>query len=91
VETSLRYWQEMFELIAEIQRRLFTLIAEEAQALPGAREAQAAMALMPDLGGMRKVVEAMQAMVSSSGNAFEGMQRAMAAFTPHAQGRASER
>lgn len=80
VETSLRYWQEMFELITEIQRRLFMLINEQAQVLPGAREAQAALALMPDLAGMQKVVQAMQAMVSSGGNAFEGVQRAMAAF-----------
>jgi phasin family protein len=82
METSLRYWQEMFELITEIQRRLFTLINEQAQALPGAREAQAALALMPDLGGMQKVIQAMQAMVGSGGNAFEGVQRAMAAFAP---------
>jgi phasin family protein len=80
MESSLRYWQEMFELITEIQRRLFMLINEQAQALPGAREAQAALALMPDLGGMQKVVQAMQAMVGSGGNAFEGVQRAMAAF-----------
>jgi phasin family protein len=86
METSLRYWQEMFGLIVEMQRRLFTLIEEQTQALPGAREARAALALMPDLGGMQKVVEAMQNMVGSGGTAFDSVQRAMADFTRLAQG-----
>lgn len=78
VEASLRYWQEMFALIVEVQQRLFTLMNEQAQALPGAREARAALALMPDLSGMQKVVEAMQGMMSSGGGTLENMQRAMA-------------
>jgi phasin family protein len=86
VETSLRYWQEMFELIVEIQKRLFTLIEEQTGALPGAREARAALALMPDLTGMQKVVEAMQGVVTSGGGAFENMQRAMSDFARMAQG-----
>jgi hypothetical protein len=77
VEASLRYWQEMFELIVEVQKRLFTLMDEQAQALPGAREARAALALMPDLSGMQKVVEAMQGVLSSGGGTLENMQRAM--------------
>jgi phasin family protein len=86
VESSLRYWQEMFDLIVEIQKRLFTLMDEQAQALPGAREARAALALMPDLTGMQKVVEAMQGVLATGGSSFENMQRAMGDFARMTQG-----
>jgi len=86
MEKSMHYWGEMFELIVEIQKRLFTLIEEQAQGVPGVKEARAAMALMPDLGQMQKVVSAMQGVVSSGGNAFESMQRVMGDFARLAGG-----
>ena len=86
LEKSMHYWGEMFELIVEIQKRLFTLIEEQTQGVPGVKEARAAMALMPDLGQMQKVVSAMQGVVSSGGNAFESMQRVMGDFARLAGG-----
>jgi len=86
LEKSMHYWGEMFELIVEIQKRLFALIEEQTQGVPGVKEARAALALMPDLGQMQKVVSAMQGVVSSGGTAFESMQRVMGDFTRLAQG-----
>ena len=56
VERSMHYWGEMFDLIAEIQKRLFTLIEEQMADVPGVKEAKAAMAMMPDLTKMQNVV-----------------------------------
>jgi hypothetical protein len=86
VEKSMHYWGEMFDLIVEIQKRLFTLIEEQTQDVPGVKEAKAAMALMPDLGQMQKVVSAMQGVLTSGGPAFESMQRVMGDFARMAQG-----
>ena len=86
LEKSMHYWGEMFDLIVEIQKRLFALIEEQTQGVPGVKEAKAALALMPDLGQMQKVVAAMQGVVSSGGSAFESMQRVMGDFTRLAQG-----
>src|SRR5437773_6923570 len=36
VEKSLRYWGEMFEMIVEMQKRLFALIEEQMSEVPGA-------------------------------------------------------
>ena len=85
MESSMRYWGEMFDLIVEIQKRLFTLIEEQTRELPGAREARAAMALLPDLSQMQKVVSAMQGVVSSGSAAFDSMQRVMGDVTRIAQ------
>jgi hypothetical protein len=86
LEQSMHYWSEMFDLIVEIQKRLFTLIEEQTQGVPGVKEAKAAMALMPDLGQMQKVVSAMQGVLTSGGSAFESMQRVMGDFARMAQG-----
>jgi len=86
LEKSMHYWGEMFELIVEIQKRVFTLLEEQAQGVPGVKEAKAAFALLPDLGQMQKVVSALQGVVSSGGNAFESMQRVMGDFARMAQG-----
>ncbi len=86
LQKSMHYWSEMFELIVEIQKRLFSLIEEQTQGVPGVKEARAAMALMPDLGQMQKVVAAMQGVVSSGGTAFDSMQRVMGDFARMAQG-----
>jgi len=86
VEKSMHYWGEMFDLIVEIQKRLFALIEEQMSGVPGVKEARAAMALMPDLRQMQDVVQAMQGVVSSGGSAFESMQKVMGDFARMAQG-----
>jgi phasin family protein len=80
VETSMRYWGEMFELIVEIQKRLFTLIEDQAQGLPGVKQAKAAMAMMPDVSQLQNVVTAMRNVMSSGGSAFGQMQKVMGDF-----------
>ncbi|HVO88322.1 MAG TPA: phasin family protein [Casimicrobiaceae bacterium] len=85
LEKSMRYWGEMFDLIVEIQKRLYTMIEEQTEGMPGVKQAKAAMALMPDLRQMQKVVTAMQGVVSSGGTAFETMQRVMGDFAKMTQ------
>jgi hypothetical protein len=86
MEKSMHYWSEMFDLIVEIQKRLFTLIEEQMEGVPGVKETRAAMAMLPDLSQMKKVVSAMQGVVSSGGSTFETMQRVMGDFARLAQG-----
>ncbi|MGH8802629.1 MAG: phasin family protein [Casimicrobiaceae bacterium] len=86
VERSMHYWSEMFDLIVEIQKRLFTLIEDQMEGVPGVRETRAAMAMLPDFRQMQKVVSAMQGVVSSGGSTFETMQRVMGDFAKIAQG-----
>jgi phasin family protein len=85
VEKAMRYWGEMFEMIVEMQKRLFALIEEQMSEVPGAKEAKAAMAMMPDLTQAQNLVKAMQGVMSSGGSAFESMQRVMGDFTRMAQ------
>ncbi len=85
VEKAMRYWTQMFDMIVEIQKRLFTLIEQQMGDVPGAREARAAMAMMPDLRQAQGLVRAMQGVMSSGGSAFESMQRVMGDFTRLAQ------
>ncbi|HSC22152.1 MAG TPA: phasin family protein [Casimicrobiaceae bacterium] len=80
MERSLRYWSEMFDLIVEIQKRLFALMDEQMEGVPGVRETRAALAMMPDMGQMQKVVSAMQGVVSSGESTFASMQRVMGDF-----------
>jgi phasin family protein len=80
VEQAMRYWGQMFELIVEMQKRLFTMMESQMAGVPGMKEAKAAMALMPDLRQAQNVINAMQGVVSSGGNAFESMQRVMGDF-----------
>jgi phasin family protein len=87
VEKSMRYWGEMFELIVEIQKRLFMLIEDQASGMPGVKQAKAAMALMPDMSKMQNVVSAMQGVMSSGGSAFESMQKVMNDFAKMTPGR----
>ena len=86
MEKSMHYWSEMFDLIVEMQKRLFTLIGEQMEGVPGVRETKAAMAMLPDMSQMQKVVSAMQGVVSSGGSTFESMQRVMGDFAKLAQG-----
>ena len=85
VEKAMRYWAEMFDMIVEMQKRLFTLMEEQMEGVPGAKEAKAAMAMMPDLRQTQDLVKAMQGVMSSGGSAFESMQRVMGDFTRLAQ------
>ena len=91
MEKSLHYWSEMFDLIVEIQKRLFTLIEEQMEGVPGVKETRAAMAMLPDMSQMKKVVSAMQGVVSSGGSTFETMQRVMGDFARLAQGSMAQR
>ena len=91
MERSLRYWGEMFDLIAEIQKRLFTLMEEQMEGVPGVRETRAAMAMLPDMTQMQKVVSAMQGVVSSGESTFASMQRVMGDLAKIAPGSAAKR
>jgi len=80
MEQAMRYWGQMFEMIVEMQKRLFAMMEEQMAGVPGVREAKSAMAMMPDLRPMQNVIQAMQGVVSSGDNAFESMQRVMGDF-----------
>ncbi|MEO8847858.1 MAG: phasin family protein [Casimicrobiaceae bacterium] len=77
IEHAMGYWSQMFDLIVEIQKRLFTLIEGQMSDVPGVKEARAAMAMMPDMSQAQNVIRALQGVVSSSGGAVEQMQKAM--------------
>lgn len=85
VDKAMHYWAEMFDMIVEMQRRLFSLMEEQMAGVPGAKEAKAAMAMMPDMRQAQNLVKAMQGVMSSGGNAFESMQKVMGDFTRMAQ------
>jgi len=89
MERSLRYWSEMFDLIVEIQKRLFTLMEEQMEGVPGVKETRAAMSMLPDMSQMQKVVSAMQGVVSSGESTFASMQRVMGDFAKLAPGSAT--
>ena len=80
VERSMAYWGQMFELVVEIQKRLFTLMEDQMAGVPGVKQAKAAMAMMPDMTKMQNVISAMQGVMSSGGSAFESMQKVMGDF-----------
>lgn len=85
VEKAMQYWSQMFDMIVEIQKRLFTLLEQQMGGMPGAKEAKAALAMMPDLGQTQNLVKAMQGVMSSGGSAFDSMQRVMGDFARIAQ------
>ena len=89
LEKSMHYWGEMFELIVEIQKRLFTLMEEQMEGVPGVKETRAAMSMLPDMSQMQKVVSAMQGVVSSGESTFASMQRVMGDFAKLAPGSAT--
>jgi phasin family protein len=90
VETAMRYWSQMFDLIVEMQKRLFALVEQQLGDAPGARETKAALAMLPDLGQARNLVSAMQGMMASGGSALEAARRAMGDLTGFAQQRSGE-
>jgi phasin family protein len=81
IEQSMAYWGQMFDLVVEIQKRLFTLMEDQMSGVPGVKEAKAAMAMMPDASQLQNVVSAMRNVMSSGGSAFEQMQKVMGDFT----------
>jgi hypothetical protein len=85
VAQSMQYWGQMFELIADMQKRLFSLLEGQMAGVPGVKEAKAAMAMLPDLTPAKDLVAAMQGVMSTGGSTFESMQRVMADFTKFAQ------
>jgi phasin family protein len=85
VEKAMRYWTQMFDMIVEIQKRLFTLMEQQMAGVPGAKEAKAALSMMPDLGQTRDLVTAMRGVMSSGGSALGSMQRVMSDWARMAQ------
>lgn len=85
VEKAMQYWEQMFEMIVEMQKRLFTLMEDQMSGVPGAKEAKAVMAMMPDIKQAQNLVKAMQGVMSSGGSAFSSMQRVMGDFARMAQ------
>jgi hypothetical protein len=81
LEHAMRYWGQMFDLISEMQKRLWVMMEEQMEGVPGVKEAKAAMSMMPDLRGAQNVIKAMQGVVGAGGNAFESMQKVMGDFT----------
>ncbi len=80
IERSMAYWGQMFDLIVEMQKRLFALMENQMSDVPGVKQAKAAMGMMPDMTQMQNVVSAMQGVMSSGGSAFESMQKVMGDF-----------
>jgi phasin family protein len=85
MQKAMQYWSEMFDLVVEMQKRLFHVIDEQMQDVPGVKQAKAAMSMMPDLTQTKNLVNAMQGVLSSGGSAFESMQKVMGDFTKMAQ------
>jgi hypothetical protein len=85
VAQSMQYWGQMFELVSDMQKRLFVLMEAQMSGLPGAKEAKAAMAMLPDLGPAKDLVSAMQGVFTTGGSAFESMQKVMGDFAKFAQ------
>ncbi len=86
MEQAMRYWGQMFDLIVEMQKRLFAMMEDQMPGVPGVKEARAAMSMMPDLRQAQNVIKAMQNVVSSGGSAFESMQRVMGDFAKYMPG-----
>jgi len=85
MERSMRYWGEMFELITEIQKRVFVMIEQQTEDMPGVKQAKAAMSMMPDMKALTNVVEAMQGVVGAGGNSFGQLQKMMGDLARYAQ------
>ena len=86
MEHAMRYWGQMFDLISEMQKRLWVMMEEQMEGVPGVKQAKAAMAMMPDLRQAENVIKAMQGLVNSGGTAFESMQKVMGDFSRYIPG-----
>src|SRR5437588_2889435 len=85
VEKAMQYWNEMFSMIVEMQKRLFALMEDQMAGMPGAKEAKAVMAMMPDVKQAQNLVNAMQGVMASGAPAFSSMQKVMGDFARMAQ------
>jgi phasin family protein len=85
VEKAMQYWGEMFSMIVEMQKRLFAIMEDQMAGVPGAKEAKAVMAMMPDMKQAQNLVNAMQGVMASGGPAFSSMQKVMGDFARMAQ------
>jgi phasin family protein len=85
VEKAMQYWGEMFSMIVEMQKRLFALMEDQMAGVPGAKEAKAVMAMMPDMKQAQNLVNAMQGVMASGGPAFSTMEKVMGDFARMAQ------
>jgi phasin family protein len=85
VEKAMQYWNEMFSMIVEMQKRLFALMEDQMAGVPGAKEAKAVMAMMPDMKQAQNLVSAMQGVMASGAPAFSSMQKVMGDFARMAQ------
>jgi phasin family protein len=85
VEKAMQYWNEMFSMIVEMQKRLFALMEDQMAGMPGAKEAKAVMAMMPDVKQAQSLVNAMQGVMASGAPAFSSMQKVMGDFARMAQ------
>jgi hypothetical protein len=85
IQKAMTYWSQMFDLVVEMQRRLFAIIDEQVADVPGVKQAKAAMSMLPDFSQTQKLVSAMQGVLSSGSSAYESMQRVMGDFTKMAQ------
>ncbi len=85
MQQAMQYWGQMFELIVDMQKRLFVLIEAQMEGVPGVKEAKAAMAMLPDLSKAKELIAAMRGVMSSGGSALESMQKVMGDFAKLAQ------
>ena len=85
MQQAMQYWGEMFELIVDMQKRLFSVIEGQMSGVPGVKEARAAMAMMPDMTPAKDLISAMRGVMTSGGSAFESMQKVMGDFAKFAQ------
>ena len=86
MEHAMRYWGQMFDMISEMQKRLWVMMDEQMAGVPGVKEAKAAMSMMPDLRQAQSVIKAMQGVVGAGVNAFESMQKVMGDFGKYMPG-----
>ncbi len=82
----MRYWGQMFDMISEMQKRLWVMMEEQMAGVPGVKEAKAAMSMMPDLRRRRMSSRRCRASSASGGNAFESMQKVMGDFAKYVPG-----
>ncbi|MGH8800212.1 MAG: TIGR01841 family phasin [Casimicrobiaceae bacterium] len=90
VEKAMHYWRQMFEMIVEMQKRLFALMQEQMNGMPGAREARTMLAMMPDPRQAQSLVDAMGGVMASGGSALSSMQRVIGDLARMGQRAASD-
>ena len=79
-EQAMAYWGQMFELMVDMQKRMFSLMQAQMAALPGGKEAKAMLGMLPDMRQAQNVVSALQGVMTSSSSAVEAMQKVMGDF-----------